>query len=287
LREYRSALIDNRRWGEFRSRPDDIFVCTPAKCGTTWTQTIIANMLWPAGDLPEPVMILSPWIEANFIPAEVLHPMLEAQTHRRFIKSHTPADGIPFFDDAKYVFVGRDGRDAFMSLSNHMERMKGLDELNEKARDASLPEMPKYDGDLHAFFDRWLSDDEQFFHVVSSYWERREQSNVLFVHYADLKSDLSGEMHRIADFLGIDVPASQWDDVVDRCTFESMRENGEKIGPIEMRFEGGAKGFIFKGTNGRWREELSSEEVARYEKRARECLPVEAVDWLERGRRSG
>jgi len=94
-------------------------------------------------------------------------------------------------------------------------------------------------------------------------------------------------MHRIADFLGIDVPAAQWNDVVDRCTFESMRENGEKIGPIEMRFEGGAKGFIFKGTNGRWRDELTLEEVARYQKRANECLPAEAVDWLENGRNPG
>jgi aryl sulfotransferase len=284
MREYQSALSDNRRWAGFSPRPDDIFVCTPAKCGTTWTQTIIANLLWPSGDLPGPVMVLSPWIEAKFIPAEVLHPMLEDQTHRRFVKTHTPADGIPFFEDAKYLFVGRDGRDAFMSLCNHVERMKSIDELNDQAREEGLPEMPKYDGDLHGFFDRWLSDDDQFFHIVATYWELEKRSNVLFVHYADLKSDLSGEMHRIADFLDIEVPAAQWNDVVDRCTFEFMRENGEKIGPIEMRFEGGAKGFIFKGTNGRWRDVLTSEEVARYQKRASELLPADAVDWLENGR---
>ncbi len=46
------------------------------------------------------------------MPADVMHPMLEAQTHRRFMKSHTAADGIPFFDDAKYIVVGRDGLDA-------------------------------------------------------------------------------------------------------------------------------------------------------------------------------
>jgi len=287
MREYRTAIMDNRRWGDFRSRPDDIFVCTPAKCGTTWTQMIVASLLWPAGDLPAPMMMLSPWIEANFIPAEAMHPMLEAQTHRRFMKSHTAADGIPFFDDAKYLFVGRDGRDAFMSLCNHMERLKSTDALDVKAREAGIPEMPKYDGDIHGFFDRWLADDDQFFHIVGSYWERRQQPNMLLLHYRDLKSDLSAKMHRVADFLGIDVPDALWDDVVERCTFESMRENGEQIGPIDTMFEGGAKGFIFKGTNGRWRDILTDDEVARYQKRASECLAVEAVEWLEHGRDPG
>ncbi len=287
MREYQTALMDNRRWAEFKPRPDDIFICTPAKCGTTWTQTIVANLLWQTGELPGPVMMISPWIEAQFLPVEAMIPMLEAQTHRRFMKSHTAADGIPFFDDAKYIVVGRDGRDAFMSLCNHMERIKGTDDLNAKAREAGIPEMPEFDGDVPGYFGEWLANDDNFFHIVSSYWERRGQANLLFVHYADLKSDLGAEMHRIADFLGIEVPEALWDDVVHRCTFESMRENGEKVGPFDMMFEGGAKGFLFKGTNGRWRDVLTSDQVAAYEKRARECLPTEAVQWLEQGRHPG
>lgn len=283
MREYRTAIMDNRRWDRFQTRPDDIFVCTPAKCGTTWTQTIVANLLWPEGDVPGPIMMLSPWIEAEFMPAEIMHQMLEAQTHRRFMKSHTAADGVPFYDDAKYIFVGRDGRDAFMSFVNHVERMKGIDDLNAKARAAGIQELQGYDGDLHAFFDRWLADDDHFFHIIATYWERRRQSNLLLVHFNDLKADLSTEMRRIADFLGIDVPAPLWEKVVERCTFESMRENDDMLGPLDIMFEGGTKGFIFKGTNGRWRDVLTSDELAMYEKRARECLPAEAIDWLEHG----
>jgi aryl sulfotransferase len=156
MRAYRNAVMDNRRWDRFVSRPDDVFVCTPAKCGTTWTQTIVGNLLWPHGDLPAPIMMLSPWIEAEFMPAETLFPMLEAQTHRRFMKSHTAADGIPWFDDAKYIFVARDGRDAFMSLCNHVTRLRGTAELNAKARENGVPEIPPYDGDVHSFFDHWL-----------------------------------------------------------------------------------------------------------------------------------
>ena len=175
---------------------------------------------------------------------------------------------------------------ATRSLCNHSERMKRTDELNEKARDAGVPELPKLDGDVHAYFDTWLADDDNLFHIIATYWERREQPNVLLVHYNDLKADLSGEMHRIAAFLEIDVPEAQWDDVVERCTFESMRGNADKVGPFDMMFEGGAEGFLFKGTNGRWRDVLTPEELSHYQERAAACLPTEAVEWLEKGRQA-
>jgi aryl sulfotransferase len=286
MREYRTAVMDSRRWAQFEPRPDDIFVCTPAKCGTTWTQTIVGNLLWPDGNLPGPVMMIAPWVEAEFLPAEVIFPMLEAQTHRRFMKSHTAADGIPWFDDAKYIAVGRDGRDAFMSLVNHVQRLKGTDELNAKAREEGIPELPAFDGDVHAFFDEWLADDDYFLHIIATYWERRERSNLLLVHFNDLKNDLSGEMRRIAAFLEIDVPGAAWDTVVDRCTFESMRRDADKVGPFEMLFEGGVEGFLFKGTNGRWKDVLTDDELALYQKRASELLPDDALRWLEHGRRA-
>ena len=60
MREYKTAVFDNRRWQQFRPRPDDIFMCTPAKCGTTWTQSIVVSLLFPKGDQPGPTMMMSP-----------------------------------------------------------------------------------------------------------------------------------------------------------------------------------------------------------------------------------
>src|SRR5438128_12573808 len=94
LLPYRTAVFDNRRWAEFTPRPGDIFVCTPPKCGTTWTQTIVASLLWPDGKTPGPVMMLSPWIEFEIFPMEVVREAIEPQAHRRFLKSHDPAHGI-------------------------------------------------------------------------------------------------------------------------------------------------------------------------------------------------
>ncbi|MGD8832453.1 MAG: sulfotransferase domain-containing protein [Pseudomonadales bacterium] len=283
MKSYKTAVFDNDRWNGFEARSDDIFVCTPPKCGTTWTQTIVVSLLFPDGP-PGPVMELSPWMEARFNgPIENVHARLASQTHRRVIKSHTAADGIPWFDDCRYLFVCRDGRDVFMSMANHIERMKHLDAMNEEALKDGVPPLPGFDGDLHSFFDQWLERDDAYFPIVASYWAKKDLPNLMLVHYNDLKKDLDGEMKRIARFLDIEVPEEKWAAVADRCTFERMREDESIVGDMSGGFEGGTKGFIFKGTNGRWRSELTAEELARYDRRLRDSLPADAVAWTTHG----
>jgi aryl sulfotransferase len=283
-REYVSAVSDNRRWEAFAHRPDDIFVCTPPKCGTTWMQTIVNSLLWPDGNAPGAVTYLAPWLDARFAPIEEIVARLDGQQHRRSIKTHTPADGIPWFDDCRYIYVARDGRDAFMSMCHHAEIFRDdvRANLNAVAAEEGVPPMPTWNGDVHAFFAAWLVR-AGFFAHVRSYWDRRDQPNLLFVHYNDLKADLAGEMRRVADFLGIEVSEQAWPEVVDRCTFERMRERDTDIGGFERNFEGGIRAFLFKGTNGRWRDVLTDDELAAYARAVAEELPPEAATWLERG----
>jgi aryl sulfotransferase len=199
------------------------------------------------------------------------------------MKSHSPADGIPWFPQAKYVTVGRDGRDAFLSWCNHSQRMKMTEVLNAAAATEGLPPMKRFAGDYHAFFAVWLRENN-FFDVVSSYWAKRGELNLLFVHYNDLMADLEGEMRRVAKFLDLDIAESQWPAVVERCTFESMR--AEDSPELERAFEGGVKGFIFKGTNGRWKDVLTDDEVAAYKRRVAQALPDECARWIELGRKA-
>jgi aryl sulfotransferase len=272
LVEYKTPIADNSRWENFVHRPNDIFVCTPAKCGTTWTQTIVNSLLFPDGDSPGPVLVVSPWLEMQIDPIEVILDRLDQQTHRRCIKSHTPADGIPWFEDAKYIVVGRDGRDAFMSWVNHNDNMR---------RDVieGLPP-PR---ELHEMYPDWIASGA-LFHHIATFWEKRGQPNLLFVHYGDMKRDLEGEMRRIAAFLDIEIPDHKWPAVVERCTFESMKDRSEEIAKFDMLFKGGADTFLFKGTNERWRGVLTDDELAAYDKRVGEMLPPDAAAWLEGGR---
>jgi aryl sulfotransferase len=284
LRSYRNAFFDNRRWARFEPRPGDIFVCAPPKCGTTWMQTIVAEMLWPDGDAPRPIMQHAPWLEGEFAPLDRVLARLAAQKHRRTVKTHTPADGIPLLDDAKYVFVARDGRDAFMSLCNQDAHMKAamVEGLTAPALADSERPMRGWSGDVQGFFAHW-TEEGAFLDHVATFWQRRDLPNLLLVHYNDLKADLDGEMRRIAGFLDIRVPEAQWPAVVERCTFESMKARPEEIGVFEF-FEGGVDSFLYKGSNGRWRGVLSPAKLARYEQRVAKVLPPDAARWLEQGR---
>ena len=284
LRDYRTIVSDNRRWRGFQHRPGDVVVATPPKCGTTWMQTIVATLLFPDGDLPAPVMVLSPWIDMRRLPIGDVLAGLEAQQHRRSMKTHTPADGIPWFETASYIVVGRDGRDAFMSFVNHMANMRP-DVIMAMAASAIeegielTGEIPPSPDDIHAFFAYWL--EEGFlFDFVASFWAQRDEPNVLFVHYNDLKVDLDREMRRVAGFLGIEIDEARWPAMVERCTFESMRARADEIGPFADVFQGGAESFLYKGTNDRWRDVLTPDELAAYEQRAAEILPADARAWL-------
>ena len=105
-----------------------------------------------------------------------------------------------------------------------------------------------------------------------------------FVHYADLLADLAGEMRRVADFLGIEVPESLWSATVDRCRIDEMRAAAAAAGAgVITRLEGGADSFFHKGTNGRWVGLLSDQQLERYDRHVAEGLPADAAAWLVSG----
>jgi aryl sulfotransferase len=75
--------------------------------------------------------------------------------------------------------------------------------------------------------------------------------------------------------------------LVSHCTFEYMKAHGDKAAPLGgAMWDGGAASFIFKGTNGRWRDMLTKEDVEAYESRALKELGPECADWLATGEMS-
>jgi len=124
-----------------------------------------------------------------------------------------------------------------------------------------------------------------YFDIARTWWAERASPNLLCVHFNDLKADLDGEMRRIAGFLGIEINEAIWPKLVEAATFASMKRHGAKWMPnAERGFVGGHETFLHKGTNDRWRDVLSADELALYEARvARETSPALAR-WLESGR---
>src|SRR5215212_10159001 len=117
-REFQNHHFDSTIWNDFKFRDDDIIISTYAKSGTTWMQQIVAQLLFDAQEGLE-VADVSPWLDLRVPPKEVKLPLVEAQTHRRFIKTHLPVEALVFSPRAKYIYIGRDGRDVLWSLHHH------------------------------------------------------------------------------------------------------------------------------------------------------------------------
>jgi aryl sulfotransferase len=301
VHEYRNHHLDSTRWDQFRVREGDIVVTTAYKAGTTWTQRILAALVLgvePGG----PVLTeVSPWIDARFQgPIEPVLEALDAQTHRRFVKSHLAADGVRFFPEAKYVVVGRDTRDVFMSLWNHYSGYTEFAYLLFNDPDRPGVEFPRCPAEPRELWPRWIGegwfewepDGWPFWshhHHLATWWEWRDLPNVHFVHFNDLLADTEGEMRRLADYCEIEVPEDAWSAILDAVQLDSMRADAKASAagqdPAAFIFEGGIERFLFKGTNGRWRGVLTDDDVGLYEQAAT-TLDPELRRWLEGGRRA-
>ena len=99
-RELHNHHIDSTIWNDLHFRDDDIVISTYAKAGTTWIQQIIAQLLFE-GDPNLEVAEMSPWLDLRIPPKEVKLALIEAQTHRRFMKTHLPVDALRFSQKAK------------------------------------------------------------------------------------------------------------------------------------------------------------------------------------------
>ncbi len=288
-REMHSHHFDSTIWNDIQFRDDDIVIATYGKSGTTWVQQIVGQLLFD-GREDVNVSELSPWMDLRIPPKNEKLPAVEAQTHRRFLKTHLPVDALVFSPKAKYVYIGRDGRDVVWSMYNHHANAneKWYQALNDTPGRVGPP-IGKPPEDVRQYFVEWLETDGYpwwpYWENIRTWWAIRELPNVMLLHFNDLKADLPGEMRRVAEFLDIPVDESHWDRMVEHCTFDWMKKNAVRTVPLGGIFwDGGAETFIHKGTNGRWTELLTADDVEAYEKRALAELGPECAPWLATGK---
>ncbi len=212
----------------FPPRPDDIVISTYGKSGTSWLQQIVAQLLFngaPILGFPE----MSPWLESRLIDKAALFADLDAQAHRRFIKSHLPFDALPWSPTARYIYSARDVRDLVWSLHRFHSNFRPLYlQLLNNFRGEMGRDFEPADPDIARYYRTWLEQDGQpfwpFWSHVKSWWEARHHPNVLLVHFNNLKADLPGGIRRIAAFLGISIDETTWPDILEHSGFDWMRE---------------------------------------------------------------
>ena len=261
---------------------------------------ILALLVFQTTELPDRLAKLSPWIDMVVRGKSEVFADLAAQRHRRFVKTHTPLDGIPDDPRITYVVVGRDPRDVAISMDNHVANMDIEVFLADRAAAAEVDGIeleplsasarrrrPTRSSASGAGSTRtlipgprpspWRSPSRH----LRSFWNAPDDLDVVWLHYDDLLADLGGEMRRVADRLGIDVPEGRWPALVEAATLDSMRAQAARTVPgRRLEFWKDPDRFFHKGTSGQWRELLDDEGVDRYADRVRSLAPPELVDWL-------
>lgn len=283
---YSGKFTDSNAWDGFDLRADDIIVSTPPKCGTTWVQAITLMLIFADPDKDKVVDDVSVWLDCGFRDAADIAARLNAQTHRRCIKTHTPLNGITYSPDATYIAVYRHPMDVHFSMRKMLENMKT--NMN--------PE--RFPDDISEGFAMFVkddltdsgTDDLTVASIVDHYLLAKKWAhlpNIHLFHYADLTRDLAGQVDRLAGIYGIEHDARLMAEFVEAATFKSMKT---KAASIVVREDGVLKNpadFFANATSNKWESRLSGAEVATYDARIADLLPSADRDWLEWGSAAG
>ncbi|MEC4819738.1 MAG: sulfotransferase domain-containing protein [Scytonema sp. PMC 1069.18] len=234
----------------YEAQPEDIFIATYPKCGTTWTQHIV----WLIQHEGEPLSqeksmtVMMPHLE------EVGKKVVAALPTPRVIKTHLPFQMTPYHSDAKYIYVARNPFDCAVSFYHHT---RGFVKHYDFA-----------EGTFDEFFECFISgevDWGDYFENLLSWYEHKEDSNVLFLTYEYMKADTKKAVIKIAEFLGTEYLNKVRDieilnSVLYHSSFESMSKNQSRWSSPR---QANMPPFIRKGQIGDWKNHFSLEQAKR------------------------
>jgi aryl sulfotransferase len=299
-RVYQNHHLDSTRWDVIVPRSNDVVITTSYKSGTTWAQQIMLELLYGDVDPRPELMEVAPWPDARFmgISREDLEAQAEAISGRRFLKSHLPLDGLPYYPEARYLVIGRDPRDVFMSFFNHYSAYTATAYEQLNSPDIVGAPIEPCPDDPRELWQQWITrgwfewESEGYpmwsnLHHTKTYWDWRHLPNLRILHYNDMLADLEGKVREIADFCGIDASDECIARTVEATTFASVKKRVEETPPEEDMlssfFDGGQRRFFNKGTNGRWRDVLTADDLDLYEAAKERVLEPACARWLEEG----
>jgi hypothetical protein len=202
----------------YQPRPEDIFVATQMKCGTTWMQHLVYEVLHRGrGTLVETgteLYAVSPWLEGRKSVPLAETPAIGEERPGRIIKTHFPAQLCPDAEAARYIYVARHPVSCFASCVDFVATNVG----------GLAP-------GINAFEEWFCSPELMWWGTwpdhVAGWWERAQRrGNILFLYFEDMKRDLPATVRQVTAFLGLSpLSDADVDAVCEKCGFEYMQRH--------------------------------------------------------------
>nr|XP_020648465.1 sulfotransferase family cytosolic 1B member 1-like [Pogona vitticeps] len=233
----------------FQARPDDLLIATYPKAGTTWMQEVV-DLILNGGDVEKarraPTYVRIPFLEICSpppLPSGVSQ--LQNAPSPRVIKTHLPFHLVPksFWEKkCKVIYVGRNAKDNLVSYFF-------FDQMN-----LTQPDPGPWEEYIKKFMEGQVAWGSWYDHV-RHYWDEKQNHRILYVFYEDMKEDLTREIHRLMDFLEVDLPEDVVQKIVCNTSFQVMKENpmtNYKLIPSTI-FDQSKSSFMRKGEVGDWK----------------------------------
>ncbi|KAL4617762.1 sulfotransferase 1C1-like [Arapaima gigas] len=237
--------------------PSDLLIATYPKAGTTWTQEIV-DLLLHDGDAEAckraPTIVRNPFLEIVApppVPSGL--ELLSRMTPPRVIKTHLPIQLVPggfWKNKCKVIYTARNAKDNLVSYY-HFDRMN-----------LSHPDPGPWDGYVRKFMKGELAWGSWYDHV-KGYWRAKEERNILYLFYEDMKENPRREVERIMRYLGLSVPRGVLEKIVRLTSFEVMKDNPMANYTFipNIVFDSSVSPFMRKGAVGDWTTHFSPEQT--------------------------
>ena len=239
---------------EMQFYPEDLWIASYPKAGTTWTQQIVKLIHTRGEDNGKKVDQSVPWIEAmnNPDPAFDYRVDLSILKHPRAFKSHFTYElmpcGEPSSSHCKFIYVARNPKDTAVSYFYHYQGFK------------YVPVGLKWEDFISWFIAGDMAYGDYFDHVLS-WWTRKDEENILFLKFEDMKRDLCGSIREISCFMNIELDSEVVEKIAEKASFSNMKQDPRaNLTWLEHRWDAGVSQFMRKGQVGDWKGYFTSEQ---------------------------
>jgi hypothetical protein len=193
----------------YKPDPTDVFIVTPAKCGTTWMQQIVHGLRTRGSMEFDEISRVVPWINLAYDCGIDIYAPQAAEP--RAFKTHSPLDETP--KGGKYIVIVRDPHDALLSHYLFFENFffeKGAIDIETFARDHYIPGR-----NIHK-------------HILAL-WGRRKDSDVLPLCYENMKAHFPQTVERVAEFIGVPLDDELREIVLKQSDIKFMQAHADQF----------------------------------------------------------